>query len=161
MPFLPVAAAAVRVVISSWVRTLTAELMAEMRWHRSAPIASAASTHCPATSVAADATATSVFAILSSFPVAEAAAVAAAMAATAAATLATDTTAWSWALWALASCFFFSFLSFNHLLAVLPLGVLTPLVPPPWLLWPPMNRGCSVLFDRRYCIRTNISVVNG
>lgn len=92
------AAAAVRVNISPCERTLTAELTADIRWSRSAPMDSAASTHCAATNVAAEATAISVFAICSSFLDADVAAVAAAMAATAAATPATDTAAWIWAL---------------------------------------------------------------
>ncbi|KAK3042206.1 hypothetical protein RJ639_001326 [Escallonia herrerae] len=86
-------AAAVRVIISPADRTLTAELTTEARCSRSAPIPSAASTHCAATSAAADATAMSVFAVCSSFRDPDEAAVAAAIAATAAATPATDTAA--------------------------------------------------------------------
>lgn len=94
---LPVAAAAVRVTISSCERTLTAELTTEARWSRSAPIASAASTHCAATNVAADATDMSVLVDCSLFPEVEEelAAVAAAMAAIAEATAATEIAAWS------------------------------------------------------------------
>ena len=118
----PVAAPAVRVVISPADLTFTAELITDARCSRSAPKASATSTHCAATSVAADATAMSVFAICSSFPAPDEAAVAAAIAATAAATPATDTAAWSWALCALVSSFFFSFLSLSHLPTVLPVA---------------------------------------
>nr|GMD73021.1 BI1-like protein [Ipomoea batatas] len=77
--------AAVRVDISSWERTLIAELMDDMRRSRSAPMATAASTHCAATSIAAEATAMSVLAVTSSFPVEDAAAAVAATAATEAA----------------------------------------------------------------------------
>lgn len=120
MEYVQVAAAAVRVMISPADRTLTAELTTEARCSRSAPMASAASTHCAATSVAAEATAMSVFAICSSFPAPEEAAVAAAMAAIAEATPATEMAAWSWAFCVRASSFFFSLLSFNHLPTVLP-----------------------------------------
>ncbi|KAJ0955407.1 hypothetical protein HanPSC8_Chr01g0002521 [Helianthus annuus] len=147
---LPVAAAAVRVNISPWDLTLTAELTAATRCSRSAPIASAASTHCAATNVAADATAILVLAICSSLLDAEAAAVAAAMVATAAATPATDTAAWSCALWARVSSFFFSLLSFNHRPTVFPAGVV--LHPPaPYPLLPLANNGWSVLFARKNC----------
>lgn len=133
-------------------RTLTAELMADMRWSRSAPLISAASTHCAATSVAAEATAMSVFAICSSLPLEEEAAVAAAMAAMAAATPATETAAWSCAFWVLVSSFFFSLRSFSHLPTVFPPGVLAP--PGAAAAKPargvPVNRGCSVLFARKY-----------
>lgn len=89
------AAAAVSVTISSCDRTLTAELITEARWSLSAPKDSAASTHCAATNVAAEATAVSVLVDWSFFEEAEDAAVAAAIAATAAATAATETAAWS------------------------------------------------------------------
>ncbi|BAT17971.1 Os12g0604300, partial [Oryza sativa Japonica Group] len=120
-----VAAAAVMVTMSPGVRTLTAEAMAAARWSRSAPRDSAASTHWAATSVAADATAMSVRAARSSLPPPEAA-VAAATAATAAATAATDTAAWTCALCARASSFFFSFLSFSHRPTVFPPPPTTP-----------------------------------
>jgi hypothetical protein len=110
-----VAAAAVTVTMSPGVRTLTADPTAASRCSRSAPMASAASTHCAATSVAADATAMSVRAARSSLPPdAEAVAVAAATAATAAATAATDTAAWTCALCARVSSFLFSLRSLSH-----------------------------------------------
>lgn len=149
----PVAAAAVRVDISPWERTLTAELMAERRWSRSAPMVSAASTHCAATSVAAEATAISVFAMCSSLRLEDEAAVAAAMAAMAAATPATETAACSCALWVLVSSFFFSLRSFSHLPTVLPPGVLAPptaALPVKPARGVPVKSGCSVLFARRY-----------
>jgi len=153
---IPVAAAAVNVVMSPADLTFTAELTTEARWSRSAPMASAASTHWAATRVAADATAMSVFAICSSFPEPEEAALAAAAAATAAATPATETAAWSWALWALVSSFFFSFLSFSHLPTVLPPPAAAAAAAPPapqyWPLRPVMMLvALWLLLERLYC----------
>lgn len=139
---IPVAAAAVKVMISPADLTFTAEPTTEARCSRSAPMASAASTHWAATNVAADATAVSVFAICSSLSDPDEAAVAAAIAATAAATAATETAAWSWALWALVSSFFFSFLSLSHLPTVLP-----PTAPA--LKWPFMPAPAFMV--RPYC----------
>ena len=141
------AAAAVKVMISPADRTLTADPTTEARCSRSAPIASAASTHWAATRVAAEATAMSVFAICSSFPAPEEAAVAAAIAAMAAATPATETVAWSWAFWALVSSFFFSLRSLSHLPTVLP--VVAGLY---WVL--------TGLLERQNCIEECVLVID-
>ena len=141
------AAAAVKVMISPADRTLTADPTTEARCSRSAPIASAASTHWAATRVAAEATAMSVFAMFSSLPAPEEAAVAAAIAAMAAATPATDTAAWSWAFWALVSSFFFSFRSLSHRPTVLPVAGAAGLY---WVL--------TGLLARQNCIEEYVSV---
>lgn len=121
---------------------MTAEPTAAARCSRSAPMASAASTHCAATSVAADATAMSVRAPRSSLPDPDdddAAAVAAATAATAAATAATDTAACTCALCARVSSFFLSRRSLSHR---------------PTVLLPPRAYGCGlgVLASLQNCI---------
>ncbi|CBI28684.3 unnamed protein product, partial [Vitis vinifera] len=101
-------------------RTLAADPTTEARCSQSAPIASAISTHWAATRVAAEMTAMSVFAICSSTPAPEEAAVVAAIAAMAVTTPATETAAGNWAFWALVSSFFFSLRSLSHLPTRLP-----------------------------------------
>ncbi len=104
----PVAAEAVRVMISPAVRTLTAELTIAAMCSRSAPILSATSTHWAATKAAAEATAMDILEDESSD---EDAAVAAVTAAIADATPATVTAAWTCAFWERFASFRFSFRS--------------------------------------------------